>query len=120
MTLPNGGPQPLFVQVDDTRSAGGQECRAVVLDVSERKSAEAALRDGEEQFRAMFQMASIGMAQADVRIGQWLRVNHRMCQITGYSVEELLTLHVSEITHPEDWARDFEAFQRVVRTIATM
>src|SRR5450756_2088245 len=55
------------------------------------------------------------MAQADVHTGQWLRVNDRMCQITGYSAEELLTLRVSELTHPEDRAHDWEAFQRVVR-----
>jgi len=85
------------------------------LELAERKRAEAALRESEEQFRAMFQVASIGMAQADVRTGHWLRVNDRMCQITGYSAEELLTLHVPEVTHPEDRARDWEAFQRVVR-----
>jgi PAS domain S-box-containing protein len=77
--------------------------------------AEAALRQSEEQFRVMFEVASIGMAQADVRTGQWLRVNAKMCAITGYTNEELLRLQVSEITHPEDREQDWQAFGRVVR-----
>jgi PAS domain S-box-containing protein len=76
---------------------------------------EAALRTSEEQLRAMFELASVGMAQADPRTGRWLRVNQKMCMITGYSNDELLRMHISELTHPEDRQRDWEAFQRVVR-----
>ena len=76
---------------------------------------QAALRQSEAQFRAMFEVASIGMAQADVRTGQWLRVNERLCAITGYSAAEMCALRVPEITHPEDRERDWAAFQRVVR-----
>jgi PAS domain S-box-containing protein len=84
-------------------------------DITERKQAEEDLREREEQFVAMFQLASIGMAQADVRTGQWLRVNDKLCEITGYSADEMLKLRLSEITHPEDRKRDWDAFQRVVR-----
>ncbi len=80
-----------------------------------RKRAEAALRENEEEFRAMFEVASIGMGQADVRTGQWLRVNEKLCAITGYTAEELLRKRVSDLTHPEDQARDWELLQRVVR-----
>ena len=80
-----------------------------------RLQAEEALRTSEEHFRAMFEMASIGMAQADPRTGQWLRVNHKMCEITGYSATELLGKRVSELTHPDDRQRDWEMFQQVVR-----
>jgi PAS domain S-box-containing protein len=55
------------------------------------------------------------MAQADVRSGQWLRANDRMCEITGYPLDELLGLRVSDITHPEDRERDWQALERVVR-----
>jgi PAS domain S-box-containing protein len=80
-----------------------------------RAQAEEALEEREAQFRAMFQLASIGMAQADVRTGRWLRVNQKLCEITGYSVDEMLNLRLSEVTHPDDRARDWEAFQRVVK-----
>jgi PAS domain S-box-containing protein len=82
---------------------------------SRAQRAEEALRDSEEQFRAMFQTAAVGIAQAEAGTGQWVRVNDRMCEITGYSAEELLSMRVSDITHPDDRLRDWDAFQRVVR-----
>ena len=87
---------------------------AVNQDITERKEAEKALRESEEQFKAMFEMASIGMAQADPKTGRWLRVNHKLCEITGYSSSEMLAMHIPEITHPEDQERDWEAFQDVI------
>jgi PAS domain S-box-containing protein len=80
-----------------------------------RIQAEQALRQSEEQFRAMFEVASIGMAQADLKTGQWLRVNRKLCALTGYSPDEMLQLKISEVTHPDDRERDWELFQRVVR-----
>jgi PAS domain S-box-containing protein len=87
----------------------------VAVDITERKRAEAALLEKEEMFRAMFEVASVGMAQADPTTGRFLLVNRRMCEITGYSDAELLRLRVPDITHPEDRARDWALFQRVVR-----
>ena len=75
----------------------------------------ATLRESEAQFRAMFETASIGIAQADPQTGRWLRVNQKICTITGYSADEMLQMRVPDITHPEDRARDSEAFQQVVR-----
>jgi PAS domain S-box-containing protein len=57
----------------------------------------------------------VGIAQADPRTGQWLRVNKKMCEITGYSASELVQLRVPDITHPADRQLDREAFERVVR-----
>jgi PAS domain S-box-containing protein len=80
-----------------------------------QKRAEEAIRESTEEFRAMFEVASIGMAQADVQTGQWLRVNHKMCAITGYSADEMLKMRVPDVTHPEDRQKDWESFQQVVR-----
>ena len=78
------------------------------------RRAKEALRESEDQLRAMFELASVGIAQADPRTGRWLRVNQKMCSITGFSAEELLGLQLRDITHPDDRQEDWEAFQRVV------
>jgi two-component system, cell cycle sensor histidine kinase and response regulator CckA len=83
-------------------------------DITERKRGEETLRESEEQLKAMFEMASIGIAQAEPKTGKWVRVNHKMTDITGYSYAELLSMRIPEITHPEDRDRDWEAFQNVV------
>ena len=74
-----------------------------------------AIEESEKRFHVMFEMASIGIAQADPHTGKWIRVNQKLCEITGYTAEEMLALHVPDITHPEDRGMDWEAFQRVVR-----
>lgn len=86
----------------------------VLLDLESRRRAKEALQESEEQFKTIFEMASIGMAQATPQAGQWLRVNQKMCDITGYSSSELLAMTIPEITHPEDRERDWHAFQNVV------
>jgi PAS domain S-box-containing protein len=87
----------------------------ITRDISERSRAEAALRQSENELRAMFQVASVGLAQADPRTGRWLRVNEKMCAITGYTAEELLGLRIPEITYQEDRHGDWELFERVVK-----
>ena len=87
----------------------------VSRDITEHKQAEEDLRQSQEQFRVMFDTASVGMAQADPQTGRWLRVNRKMCEITGYSSDEILGMRVSEIVHPEYREQSRNAFQRVVR-----
>ena len=84
-------------------------------DVTEMKIAQQALRESEEQFRASFEISTVGMAQADPITGRLLRVNQHYCEMTGYSEAELLQLSIRDITHPEDRAADFERFQRLGR-----
>lgn len=67
----------------------------------ERKQIETALRNSEEQFRHAFEDASIGMAIVSLD-GHWLRVNSAVCQIVGYSPEELFSLTFQDITYPDD------------------
>lgn len=73
------------------------------------------LRDSEEEFRTMFELASTSKAQVDPATGRFLRVNQKFCKMLGYSVKELLDLDVSQITHPEDREGYLESFRRLMR-----
>jgi PAS domain S-box-containing protein len=70
-------------------------------DITERKHREERLRVSEEAFRGNFESAAIGMALFDEH-GKWLKVNDKVCEIFGYSQEEITELTFHEITHPED------------------
>ncbi|MCZ0898311.1 PAS domain S-box protein, partial [Microcoleus sp. HI-ES] len=88
-------------------------------DISDRKQIEMALRNSEEQFRHAFEDASIGMALVSLD-GHWIKVNPALCQIIGYSSEELLALTFQDITHPDDLDADLSyANQLLAGTIST-
>ena len=87
---------------------------AIVRDVTERKEAEEALRESEEQFRASFDQAAVGMAHVSP-LGKFLRVNDRHCEILGYERGELLKIGFEQVTHPEDLDDDLKHVKRVLR-----
>ncbi len=70
-------------------------------DVTDRRYAEAELREAQERFRSAFEHAPIGMALMSLD-GELFRVNHAMVQILGRSTEELLRTTVGDLTHPDD------------------
>jgi PAS domain S-box-containing protein len=70
-----------------------------------RVSLEAALHASEARFSSAFDFSAIGMAIVSPT-GQWLRVNQSLCEILGYSAEELLATTFLDITHPEDLDAD--------------
>ncbi len=80
-------------------------------DITERKQAEEALRASENRVRAFFENAAVGTSEVDGS-GRFVEVNQRLCQITGYSREELLRMTPAELTHPDDRALDRERLAR--------
>jgi PAS domain S-box-containing protein len=74
---------------------------AVKEDLTERERAKAQLAVSEERFEQVFANAPIGMALV-APDGRWLRVNHVLCQLLGYSPAELLARTTHELTHPDD------------------
>jgi PAS domain S-box-containing protein len=83
-------------------------------EITKLKLAEQALRESEERFRGTFENAAVGIAHTDLE-GRFLRVNQKLCDILGYSREELLTRSIPDITHTEDWAADREHFGPLLR-----
>jgi PAS domain S-box-containing protein len=98
--LKKGG-QTLFVRIEATLSEIGQECRAVVMDITARKLVEEALQESENKFRSSFEHAPVGMCLLAVD-GRFLQVNGRFCRMFGYSANELQSMTFRQITHPDD------------------
>ena len=92
------------------RHANGRAYRLLGshTDITADKKADQALRESEERFRATFEQAAVGVAHLGLD-GRWQRVNERLCQMLGYSREELLGLNFLDITHPgdRDLSREF-------------
>lgn len=82
-------------------------------DISERKLAESALQESEQQFRSAFDYSAIGMALVG-QDGRFLRVNPRLCRIVGYSDHELLLKTFQDITHPDDLEIDLSNMRELV------
>lgn len=103
------------ITVSPIRTAGGRITGAstIARDIGEHKRAEAALREGEERFRLIFEGAEVGIAQV-APDGSWLRANSRLCEITGYPAEELQAKTFQEITHPDDLAADLAQVSRML------
>src|ERR687891_2771219 len=76
-------------------------------------STQEALREAEERFRTAFEHAPIGMAIEDLE-GSFVQVNHKLCEITGYSEAELLERSFGDIAHPDDLHADIELRRRAV------
>jgi diguanylate cyclase (GGDEF)-like protein/PAS domain S-box-containing protein len=84
-----------------------------VQDVTELRQREAALREAEERFRHAFDHALIGVALVSPD-GEWLRVNRRMCAMTGYDEDQLLEMTFQELTHPDDLQSDLTQLEQLL------
>ncbi|MFL6450497.1 MAG: PAS domain S-box protein [Bryobacteraceae bacterium] len=78
-----------------------------ILDITERKQAEEALRESEERFRRAFSNAAVGLVLS-ARDGRLLHFNAAYCEILGYTAEELRDKDLFEITYPDDVPRNRE------------
>lgn len=68
------------------------------MDITERKKIDDAFRQEQDKFHRLFEFSPIGMALVDNETGQFLEVNHRVLEETGYSKDEFLKLSFWEIT----------------------
>ncbi len=82
-------------------------------DITEQKRAEERLRNSEARFRSYFELPIIGIGITSVD-KKWIQINDKLCEILGYSREELLHSTWVEITHPDDILKNIELFNKVI------
>ncbi len=87
------------------RDANGTVVRSsgVDIDISDRKLAEAALRESEERFRRLFEQSPLGKAMAGLDF-RFRSVNPALCDMLGYTEEELVGRSFLDVVHPDDRA----------------
>src|SRR5215469_4129998 len=71
------------------------------------------IRDSAARYAAIFENAAVGIARVGTD-GSFLEVNQRLCDIVGYSREELMTKTFRDITHKDDLAEDLQTMQRLL------
>ena len=77
--------------------AGQPVCMsASFADITQHKKAEEALRESEERHRTILQTAMEGFCRVDTQ-GRFLEVNAAYCQMSGYSVKELLAMRIPDL-----------------------
>jgi len=85
------------------RDSAGRPLYAISVldDITDRKHADAALRESEERYRRTFELAGSGVAHIGLD-RKFIRVNRRLCEILGYPEHELIGMTGREISHPAD------------------
>ncbi len=70
-------------------------------------------RPPSDDFEEVFERAPIGTGLLD-KDGRWLLVNRALCEITGYTAEELIGKRFDGIMHPEDANNDVRERARLL------
>ncbi|WP_462322540.1 response regulator, partial [Halochromatium sp.] len=91
------------------RDRHGQAIKMIGVnwDITDSRRAQERIARSEAQFRGAFEIAPNGMALVDGQ-GRWLKVNQALCDILGYSADELLALDFQSISDPEGLEEDFK------------
>ena len=95
------------------RKTGRGELVGIRTDITDLKQREEALRRSEERFRSVFEADLVGILLTTPEKGL-ITCNDRLCEIMGYTREELAELTWEELTHPDDIAKNLETFNRAM------
>src|ERR1039457_243062 len=87
---------------------------AVVRDITERKRAEAAMREGERRFQTLADTSPVGIFRTNAQ-GQTIYVNPRWCQISGLSATNAMGEGWLRAVHPDDQERLAQGWQAATR-----
>jgi PAS domain S-box-containing protein len=90
------------------------EARAVVThaNITARRLAEEEFKESEGKYRMLLEQASDGIHTYDAR-GDFIETNSKLCEMLGYTREELLRLNVADLVPPEDLAAAPIRFDRL-------
>lgn len=100
-------------QSDSYQSSFAQKDSDVINSGVDSLQQSKATPESEQLFRAIFEQAAAGIGLVKIT-GQWLQINQKLCDILGYTREELIEKTYQEITHPEEAEADTECIQQLL------
>ncbi|MBF0564458.1 MAG: PAS domain S-box protein [Nitrospirae bacterium] len=106
---------PIELSISVVKIKGLWHAIGMVRDITLTKRVETSLQEAEKRFRSAFNYAPIGMAIVGLD-GRWLKVNKALCDILGYTEEEMLLTNFQALTHPDDIGKSNEYARRVTST----
>lgn len=92
---------------------GSKYYQTIGRDITERKAAEESLRESELRFRKIFEESPFPMVITGKDFGI-IRANDSFSIMSGYQEEELKSLTISDLMHPEDKADDLVNLMRLI------
>jgi len=79
-----------------------------------RRAIEADLQESEARYKQLFQQSPAGIYEIDFGTGKMTSVNDMMCDYTGYSREELLSMSSLDIMTPESQDRFLRRLEKIM------
>lgn len=95
---------------------GSDLFEGIIEDLTARVAMQDELNASVELFRHAFSQGPVGMSMADPATGRFIAANPALCNMLGYSEEEMLSLTIADITHPEHREHDLAEMQRLARS----
>jgi len=89
----------------------------VVLEITERKRAEEAQQASERNYREIFDATNDGIIIHDMATGRIVDVNNKLCELLGYSFEEVMDLTVQDLSYGKPPFTENEAKQWIKKAI---
>lgn len=87
--------------------------RGTAHDVTNEIETTHKLKASESRLHATFEQAAVGISHV-APDGRWLKVNQKLCDIVGFTRDELLSKTFQDITHPDDLDADLALVHKVL------
>lgn len=81
--------------------------------ILQARQAEIALGKSEEKLQGILNNAVVGIGMVDQK-GNCIYANQKLMDMLGYSLDELDTISLKQVTHPDEWTRTSEKLRQMV------
>ena len=106
--------EPIDVRIEAVAALSGEECRAVVIDITERKKLEASLQESKERYKELVANANSAILRMDQQ-GTITFFNHYAQKLFGYDLGEILGKNARILLPPiESSGRNLETMMDAV------